>query len=128
MTSVGNAPVGSPVKLLRICTYNVQSARESRLEAAARSLELLNVDLAVITEAKLQGFHTLRTFGYDVTSSHASSKFKGGVALLIRSKHNGWHVESTRQHGPNVLSCVLVAGNRRWLVIGATFPQMSIVG
>ena len=54
---------------LRICTYNVQSARNTRLELVASAFESMNVDLAVITEAKLQGGVTLEEH-LDMTSRH----------------------------------------------------------
>ena len=49
-----------------------------------------------------------------------------GAALVTKSTPDGWHVEDTRFHGPNVLSCVTVSGPQRMPLIGAYLPTSSL--
>ena len=52
----------------------------------------------------------------------AESAFRGGVALIYRDGSAHWHFEGLRQHGPNVISAVLVSGKKRWGLIGVYIP------
>jgi hypothetical protein len=53
-----------------------------------------------------------------------------GMLLLRRntehSNPKGWHIESTRFHGPNVLSCIINSGDKRMPLIGAYLPPSSL--
>ena len=91
-------------KQLRLCTYNVQSARADCLQQVARTLESTRVDLSVLTETKLQGYHARHAFGFDILATQSTSKFRGGVALLWKAHHPDLHIESEKTHGPNVVS------------------------
>lgn len=75
------------------------------------------MDVVVVTETNLQGFHTKAAFRYKITATQAVSPHKGGVAMLVREGVN-FRMEDTACHGPNVVSAVLVSGFRRWLVVG----------
>jgi hypothetical protein len=44
---------------------------------------------------------------------------KGGVAICVKEKSEGWAVEDYDTFGPNVVACTLVSGNLRRRVIGA---------
>ena len=46
---------------------------------------------------------------------------QGGVALVYRESPY-FQVESSVQHGPNVMSAVIVSGNSRYGVVGAYVP------
>ena len=80
----------------------------------------MGVDVAVLTETKLTTteFYTRDSFGYTVEATRALSSKRGGVALVWRNTSDRFHLESTRTHGPNCISSVLVTGLRRYLVIG----------
>lgn len=107
---------------LKIATFNIISGRSGRLEAATRSMQQLNVDIALLTEAKLTGdVYTRFSFDYHVIATNAVHANLGGVALCWRDSAF-YEVEGISKHGPNVISCELVSGGRRWLVIGAYIP------
>ena len=38
---------------------------------------------------------------------------QGGVGLVVREWLQGWSVESTRFHGPNVVSCEVISGGKQ---------------
>jgi len=104
---------------IKIATYNIFSGRQGRLEMALRELDRLNVDVAFLTEAKLTGIYTQHCLGYNVLATDAVSPHKGGVALAWRAQSPNWTLESQRKHGPNVISCELKTGHRRFLLVGA---------
>jgi endonuclease/exonuclease/phosphatase family metal-dependent hydrolase len=114
--------------LIRIATYNIRSGRNSRLEMALRAMRQMNVDLGVLTKARLTGIHTLAAEGYQVRATVATSHYQGGVALFWRDDANVFQVESEQSHGPNVMSFELVTGRRRFLVIGCYIPPSEIDG
>jgi hypothetical protein len=104
---------------IKIATYNILSGRNGRLEMALRELDRLNVDLCFLTEAKLTGgIYTRSGFGYKVFATEAASPNKGGVALIWRDKPN-LSLESEKAHGPNVISCEVKTGHKRFLLVGA---------
>ena len=111
---------------INIATYNIRSGRNGRLETALRAMEQMNVDLGILTEAKLtDGIYTRCSSGYNVVATNARAHFQGGVALFYKNSPD-WQVESVRHHGPNVISFQLVAASRRWGVIGAYVPPSDL--
>jgi exonuclease III len=106
---------------LKICTFNIQHGAGARLEQAARCLKTMGIDMAILTETKLQGIHTTQCEGYEITATIAKSRFQGGIALCTR-KSSRFHVEGTRTWGPNVISTTLVSGRKKWKVVGAYIP------
>ena len=72
-------------------------------------------DVMILAETKIQTekYYPIR-LGYDVTCSKAhpyrSGGSQGGVGLVTREHTNGWGVESTRFHRPNVVGCEIVTG------------------
>ena len=50
-------------KGITIGTLNIVDGRGNRLELACRELQRHGVDIAVVTETKLCGFHTVSSFG-----------------------------------------------------------------
>jgi hypothetical protein len=111
---------------IRIATFNIQSGRGGRLEMALRALGAMNVDVCLLTEAKLtDGVYTRSSNGYSVVSTSAFSHRQGGVALCVR-ENEYFQVESTACHGPNVISCVLVTGTRRIPLVGVYIPPADI--
>ncbi len=107
---------------INICTFNIISGGNARLESAMRMMNQMNVDLGILTETKLvDGYHTRRTSGYDIITTEAKSQHIGGVALFYRINKN-WHIEGTKAYGPNVIGAELVSGKKRWKLIGAYIP------
>ena len=106
---------------LNICSYNICAAGASRLEQAMRCMRVMNIDIGLITETKLQGYHTTHCEGYDIVATKATSKFQGGVALCYR-KSDYFHIEGTRTFGPNVIRATLVSGKKKWRLVGIYIP------
>ena len=112
--------------VVRMATYNIQSGRAGRLEMALRAMEQMNVDLGILTEAKLtNGIHTRYSSGYQVFATEARSHCQGGVALFYRHSPF-WQVESVRRYGPNVISFQLVMGSRCFGAVGAYIPPTDL--
>ena len=113
---------------LNICTYNIIAGGNHRIEQAMRCMELMNIDLGVITETKIQGkksFHfrgkTEGHKGYTVIPTEAKSKHQGGVALFYMESYY-FTIEGTKTFGPNVIRAILKSGEKRWRIIGAYIP------
>ena len=105
---------------LRLITLNIRSGRNSNLNVVLRTMHQMRVDLGILTETKIDNeMYTRDCCGYTVLASHARSKHQGGVALFYQTTNTRWWIEGERTHGPNVISCILVSGNRRWNIVGA---------
>ena len=75
---------------LSFCTFNIMSGGNSRLETALRMLRMKNIDFGVLTETKLvNGFHTKKYEGYEITTTNATSRFQGGVAFFYNKVEIG---------------------------------------
>ena len=46
--------------------------------------------------------------------------------MVTRERTNGWFIEFTRFHGPNVVSCNIFAGHTRTPLIGAYLPPLTM--
>lgn len=88
---------------MKIVTYNILHGGDSNLEQALDCMKQMNVDMGIMTETKLQGFHTELYEGYQVVATWAKSRSQGGVALFYRRQSKLFHVEGTRKFGPNVI-------------------------
>ena len=78
---------------IRLATYNVRSGRAGRLEIALRAMEQMNVDLGILTEAKLtDGIYTRFSSGYHVVATDARVHNQGGVALFYRDSPH-WQID-----------------------------------
>jgi exonuclease III len=89
-------PKRTPV---RIATYNIRSGRAGRLEAVLRAMKQMNVDIGLLTEAKLtDGIHTRYSSGYNVFATRAKNHSQGGVVLFYRDSLY-WQIESIKR-GP----------------------------
>jgi len=104
---------------ITITTYNVVSARKERLLTALRAMADLNMDIAVLTETKLDsGRHTKQGFGYHVFATAATGPSQGGTALVWRTGLHHWTLEGMRALSANSISATLVSGKNRWLLLG----------
>ena len=54
---------------ISIGTLNLIDGRGNRLELACRELEEHNVDVCIVTETKLNGYHTINLYGYNITAA-----------------------------------------------------------
>lgn len=105
---------------IRIGTYNACSTRGESLELLLKAIRPMALDICLLTETRLQGFHTLFAQNFEVFATRCSTSTTGGVTLLHRvSKNPSWHLESQRTHGENVVSALLIAGPKQWMLIGA---------
>ena len=121
-TATGGDSTGLDRKLIRLATYNIRSGRAGRLEIALRAMKQMNVDLGILTEAKLtDGIYTRYSSGYNVYATSARNHSQGGIALFYRDSPY-WQVESIKRYGPNVLSFQLVTGGLRVAAVGAYVP------
>ena len=104
---------------ITLATYNVVSARKTRLLLALRAMADINTDIAVLTETKLtSGRHAKTGHGYSVFASSATSPSQGGVALIWRKETTHWTLEGMRVLSANSVSATLVSGDQRWLLLG----------
>ena len=93
---------------------------------AVRAVELASLDLAVLFETKIPDTVYMKHFRVCAVVCSPSLPHQGGAALVTKSNPDGWHVEDTRFHGPNVLSCVIVSGPQQMPLIGAYLPPSSL--
>jgi hypothetical protein len=78
----------------------------------------MHIDVAIFTEAKLTNdIYSCWSDGYRIMAIRATSPNQGGLALVWKES-NHYCLESINLHGPNTLSFQLVAGGRRWLIVG----------
>jgi hypothetical protein len=116
-------PPEKEYKRLRIAEYNIISGGGSQLYMALRAMAQMRVELGVFCETKLTNdMYPRECCGYSVFATQAKSHSQGGVALFYRSNASQWTIEGTRTHGPNVLSCSLVTGSRRFSLLCVYIP------
>ena len=126
MTDTSDASQTVKENRINLATYNIRSGRGGNLEIVLRAMEQMNVDIGILTEAKLTGgIYTRYSSGYNVVATSARVHNQGGVALFYKNSPD-WQVESVRQHGPNVISFQLVAASQRWGVVGAYVPPSDL--
>ena len=114
MTDTADAPQTVKENRINLATYNIRSGRGGNLEIVLRAMEQMNVDIGILTEAKLTGgIYTRYSSGYNVVATSARVHNQGGVALFYKNSPD-WQDESMRHHGPNVISFQLVAASQRW--------------
>ena len=116
---------------LAIGTLNIRDVKGFGLVQATRSVERGGLDVMLLTEAKIHTeLYSHNHLGYNVTCSKAHSYSNGvawgGVGLVTREWPDGWGIESTRFHGPNVVSCEIVTGPTQTPLVGAYFPPSTL--
>ena len=85
----------------------------------------------ILTETKIQTkAYNHNQLGYNVTCLVARISSAGGaqgsVGLVTREQPDEWGIESTRFHGPNVVSCKIVTGRTKTPVVGAYLPPSTL--
>ena len=106
---------------INIATINCRSARNCNLQMTLKGCQKIHIDLAVITETKLDTEHYTKSYlNYNVIATQANLR-QGGVALEI-SKSYLWQVEYPQCYGPNVIAAFITSGNMRWIIVGVYLP------
>jgi hypothetical protein len=73
-------------------------------------MKLMGVDCGIFLETKLtKGVYMRWSSGYNIPSSHAPSKWQGGISHFWRASKM-YEIEEVEMRGPNVLSFQLVLG------------------
>ena len=84
-------------------------------------LQRHNVDIAIITESKIQSHCPSEAYGYKITATISPSIHQGGVALVYRPS-SFYHMERTKCFGGNVIRTTLVHANERQNIVGVYIP------
>ncbi len=63
--------------------------------------------------------------GYNIRSTHAPSKWQGGLSLFWRTSRT-FEIEEAEMWGPNVLSFQLILGATRWYIVGCYIPPTNL--
>jgi hypothetical protein len=69
------------------------------------------IDMGILMETKFQAKHTTRCEEYDIVAMKAKSSSQHGVALFYQ-RSDLFHVEGTREFGPNVIRTTLASGRK----------------
>ena len=88
-------------------------------------------DMIMLTDTKIQSeAYSHNRLGCVVTFSTARPSSagisQGGVGLVTRERLAGWGVDSTRYHGPKVVSYKIVIGLTWTPLIGAYLPPSTL--
>ena len=115
---------------MRVGTLNIRNGRAGNLEAALRGLEILGIDIVVITETKFDNEKYPRlASGYEIYATKAPSNRRGGVAFAVRKdRGDSWEVEDLSIDSGNVISCTLVSGEQRTRLIGVYLSPTEYEG
>ena len=98
---------------LSIGKYHIHNGRGSGIMQAIRAARIGGFELMILTETNINDqAHFRNMMGYDVILSKATTTAdgdaKGGVGMIIREKPQVWNINSTRFHGPNMVSCKVI--------------------
>lgn len=102
---------------IKLSTLNIVDGRNNRLELACKTLKDNDVDIAVLTETKLEEKHTYTSYGYNISATKCTKINQGGVAIAVRN-YKYWHLKGIKYFGSNVIKATLVYGNKRVVIIG----------
>ena len=109
--------------------FNLKDARSNSLQMVIQMLQSQGLHFGPITETKFpetKPIHARKYKGYKVYATYTTHINQGGVAFIFDPNVKNWFLEFFVCHGPNVLSCVLVSGDQRTLLIGAYLPPNSL--
>ena len=106
---------------MHIGTFNIMDARGSRLQLACRQLLQHHLDIALLTETKLNGMHTSKWDGYEIQATRCANQHQGGAAIAAKTSRF-WHLEEAKRYGPNAIKTTLVHDKWRTKIIGACIP------
>jgi hypothetical protein len=104
--------------LFTVALYNIQSSRNGGSESALQAMKQIGVDCGILLETKLtKGVYMRWSSVCNVRSTHAPSKWQGGISLFWRTSET-YEIKEVELHGPNVLSFQLMSGTTRWYIMG----------
>ena len=106
---------------IRIGTLNIVSGRSNRLEMVCKKLKRYEIDLCILRETKLSGFHTVESHDFRIFATKVKNKNKGGVAMLYQRSEN-FHIESPKGYGDNIVKATIIHGRQRTVVLGIYIP------
>ena len=106
---------------IRVGTLNIVSGRGNRLEMACRKLGRYKIDVCILTETKLNGYHTVESSDFKIFAMIVPNKNKGGVAMLYQ-KSEHFHIESPKCYGDNIVKATIVHGWQRTVILGIYIP------
>ena len=101
------------------------SGRSNRLEMVCKKLKRYEIDLCILTETKLSGFHTVESHDFRIFATKVKNKNKGGVAMLYQRREN-FHIESPKCYGENIIKATLIHGGKRTVIIGIYIPPSEV--
>ena len=98
---------------------------------AIRAARIGGFELMILTETNINDqAHFRNMMGYDVILSKATTTAdgdaKGGVGMIIREKPQVWNINSTRFHGPNMVSCKVIYSNNIMPLIREYLPPSTL--
>ena len=112
---------------LYLGTYNIRNGRFFSLAQSIWGVRLSIFDGMLLTDTNITSeayFHNW--LGYDMVCFPAISKTTGGVqgvvGLVVRERPQGWSLDLTRLHRPNLVSCKVISGVKRTPLVGAYLP------
>ncbi len=109
-----------------VVSYNIRNGHNGELESALQAMKQMGVDCGVLLETKLtKGVYTRLSSGYNAQSTHAPSKWQGGISLFWRTSRT-YEIEEVEMRGPNVLSFQLILGATRWYIVGCYIPPTDL--
>jgi hypothetical protein len=112
--------------LFTVASYNIQSGLNGGLESALRAMKQMGVDCGILLATKLtEEVYTRWSSGYNIRSTHAPSKWQGGISHFWRTSET-YEIEDVELRGPNVLSFQLVSGATRWYIMGCYIPPTDL--
>ena len=106
---------------IRVGTLNVISGRGNRLEMACKKLRRHEIDICILTETKLCGYHTIDSSGFSICATKVKNVNQGGVALIYQ-RSNRYHIESPKRYGDNVIKAMIIHGGQRTTIVGIYIP------
>ena len=95
--------------------------RGNRLEMVCKILQRYKIDICMLTNTKLCGYHTVESSGFSVYATKVKNINQGGV-VIIYQKSDRYHIESPKCYGDNIIKAKLVHGGQRTTIVGIYNP------
>ena len=94
-----------------MASYNIQDGQNVGLQLAARALDKVKVDIAVLQEVKIKDakFATRKWAGYDILTAATRTASCGGIALPVK-ENEAFTIENEKVVGPNMVSFKMLTG------------------
>ena len=114
---------------LSLGTYSTCDGWGVGLDQDIWSVQLGSFNIMPLVDIKISREAYFRNrLVYDVvclsTVTRATGGAQGGVDLFVLERPQGWSVELTHFHGSNVVSCEVVSGGKRTLLVGVYLPPL----